>query len=81
MRPYLWPLRVAPTEEVGLDTLQHLMEDSLQGSAPKVSGTQSSQSHTSGQKPLVLYWVLNRGPIILGIQNQGVLNQIPTSGC
>ena len=30
------------------------------------------------KKPLVLYGVLNRDPMILGIQNQGVLNQVPT---
>ena len=30
------------------------------------------------KKPLVLYRVLNRDLIILGIQNQGFLNQVPT---
>ena len=29
-------------------------------------------------KPLVLYRALDRDPIVLEIQNQGVLNEVPT---
>ena len=32
------------------------------------------------QKPLILYRALSRSPIILGLQNQGFLNQVPTLG-
>ena len=30
------------------------------------------------KKPLVLYRAPNRDPIMLGIQNQGLLSQVPT---
>ena len=30
------------------------------------------------EKPLVLYWVLNRNPTLLGNLNQRFLNQVPT---